>query len=73
MSTINAEPKAFGTEGVANDSKHESYKPDNISVANGQHRDEESMTDIKEGEALDPYGNEEGAEIQCRCLELLFS
>jgi hypothetical protein len=44
------------------------HKPDDILTAepDRQYRsNDDTMSDVKEAEVLDAYGNEEGAEVQC--------
>lgn len=71
---MNADAKMGGdVEKVANSSeKRAPSKFDDISKANGVGQngsDEECVPDFKVAPALDAYGNEEGAEVQCESLQ----
>ena len=66
-SEIRPNPTSFEMNGTMNDEQKIAYKPDDIALENGSHTvDPDSLSDIKEAEVIDPYGNEDGAEIQCR-------
>lgn len=62
-SSNSIEPKA---EQVASTPKNDYSKSEGISP--DYIRDAESFGDVKEAEVLDPYGNEEGAEVQYKTM-----
>jgi hypothetical protein len=64
MNDSSIETKPHGTDNTAGEKAP--VKSDDVSIAQGQQiQVEDAMPGLKEAEALDPFGNEEGADIHC--------
>lgn len=61
-------------EATTKDVEKATRKPDEMSDTSQQaNLQDDNLSDMKTAEVLDPFGNEEDAEVQCTWRQLLFS